>query len=74
MGDKTTLFSKGKIQGKGNMASTIMDQIDKNDLHLDLPPYKCLYLVSNVKNINLFNPSLMKEEVNFSLKNPYTSN
>ena len=39
----------------------ILDEIDENSFHLDLPAYMQIYSVVNAENLRLYEPSLIED-------------
>ncbi|BFG20045.1 hypothetical protein CerSpe_063190 [Prunus speciosa] len=62
-------LGKERLTGEGKKLKPIrygpfkiIKQIDDNAFQLELPPYMHMYLVINVKNLKLFEPSLLDDD------------
>ena len=70
IGDKVWLtISKDKLKGEGKNLKlirygpfTILDKINTNAFHLDLPPYMQIYSVVNVENLKLYEPPMIVDD------------
>jgi len=40
----------------------ILEKVGDNSYRLILPPYICIYLVANVENLKLYEPSMLDQE------------
>ena len=69
VGDQVWLYiSKDRIQGEGKKLKPIrygsfkiFEKIGENAFHLDFPTYMHIYLVVNVENLRLYEPSLIED-------------
>ena len=70
MGDKVWLqLNKERLQGPHKKMKAlryvtfeILEKFHDNAYQLSLPPYMCIYLVVNVYNLKLCEPSVLDEE------------
>ena len=71
MGDNVWLqLNKEMIHGPGkNIKSLwygpfeVLEKVGDNSYRLNLPSYMCIYLVVNVKNLKLYETSMLDQEV-----------
>lgn len=70
MGDQVWLYlDKDRLQGSAKKLKPfrygpfhIVEQMNENAFRLDLPAYMNIYSITNVKNLKLFEPSMLTEE------------
>ena len=70
MGDIVWLqLNKERLQGIGKNIKAlwygpfeVVEKVGYNAYRLGLPPYMCIYLVVNVDNIKLYEPSMLDQE------------
>lgn len=68
--DKVWLkLNKEKLHGPGNKIKAltygpyeIVEKVDDNSYQLNLPPYMHIYVVVNVDNLKVYEPSMLDQE------------
>ena len=63
-------LNRGRLQGHGNTIKElrygpfeVLEKVGDNSYKLNLPPYMCIYSIMNVKNLKLYEPSMLNQEL-----------